>query len=86
MPELAGDAAPTLHRNIFMIKGHHIGAFFLNSAARHFVWTFDPRLTPPLYWYEHQTREIAQGRFDEFVAISKTNGWTIAYDGPRNFG
>lgn len=86
MPSLSADTAPQpcYSRNAFLKKGDVIGAFFLHSGERHFVWTFDPRLTPPLYWYEHQTRDLAIARFEEFLQISITNGFTLHTDGPPN--
>lgn len=87
MPALASSEQPSCFtRNAFLIKNGIIAAFFLHSADRHFLWTFDPRLTPNLYWYEYQTRDLAIERFNEFLDISKANGWTLATDGHRNYG
>lgn len=68
-----------------MSKGQWIGVFFLHSSEKqHVVWTFDPRVKPCLYYFFHATREIAIERFNELVAISRDNGWTISFTGRPN--
>ncbi len=76
---------PCYNRNVFLTKGDLIGILFLNSHLKHTVWTFDPRTMPPFHWFEHETREIAEQRFKELLRISVDNGWTVRFDGPRNY-
>lgn len=80
-----------LTRTTFLIKGPHIGAFFLNCsevamnvASRNFVWTFDPRLTPCMYYYQYTTRDLALERYAELIRISQQNGWTVRFTGQAN--
>lgn len=74
-----------LLRATFMRKGHLIGAFFLHSNdSLHIVWTFDPRVQPCLSYFKYDTRSLLIERYNELIAISRDNGWTVAFAGQPN--
>ena len=47
----------------------------------------DPRLDKPVSYKSFETPALADHWYDEYVIATVTeNGWSLGYNGPRNFG
>lgn len=57
-----------------------------DGSFNHAVGRMDPRCEPSQMLNAFKTAEIAEESFNETLAVSRDNGWTIAHIGERNFG
>lgn len=73
-------------RIVFCIKGSLIGAFWLiRNAKYNAVVNYDPLRSPhPFHYWSYETPIEAEGRFNEFLAQTRDNGWTITHPARRN--
>lgn len=79
------DDLKCVQRTAILYKDNIIGCFFLYcSPDTNVVWTFDPRLSPNLYWFKHQTADLAHKRYNELINISQQNGWKLHFNNHPN--
>lgn len=57
-----------------------------STATFHQIGRYDCRAKPAITINTHDTARSAVGRFYDSLAISRENGWAIAYCGRRNHG
>ncbi|MEQ1646298.1 MAG: hypothetical protein ABL959_22790, partial [Pyrinomonadaceae bacterium] len=65
-----------------------IGVFSASMQTVNVVTSYDPRCADGKQFYRNsfETRHAAINAFNDNVATSHDRGWTVVYNGERNFG